>query len=309
MKTYLQFKTVVSCLILLLFFSCSGEYQGGDSGGVNKPGGATVVPPERVLRSFDSRYSAADQIIWSLVNGNYVADFSFNSRQASSWFSDEGDWLLEKLAVPYNQIEPVVSKALKQTSYGKWEVDNSYILDRKDFTPVYCVCVTNKSTLSNIYFTVYGDFIKAINDVYYRTDIPVTVPPTILKELNRLFKSPEIVDISMVDIVYSEVSAGVVESMQLKTAVFTKGYEWIVNFWDLTDQTMPEAVLTGFANSIYASDPVLRMRAMQTETGTTFLFYLNHEKKTIVAEYNAHGQLTTVITRNHALAKAILMNM
>ncbi|GHT34099.1 hypothetical protein AGMMS49574_21000 [Bacteroidia bacterium] len=308
MKTYLQFKTVVSCLILLLFFSCSSEY-GGDSGDVNKPDVSTVVPPGQVLRSFDSRYPTAYQVVWSLVSGNYVADFNFNSRQTSSWFSDQGDWLLEKLAVPYNQIEPVVSKALLQTSYGRWDVDDSYILDRKDFTPIYCVCVTNKSTLSNIYFTVYGDFIKVIGDVNYRTDIPVTVPPTILKELNRLFESPEIVDISMVDIVYSEVSAGVVESMQLKTAIFTRGYEWIVNFWDLTGQTMPEAVLTGFKNSIYALDPVLRMRAMQTETGTTFLFYLNHEGKTIVAEYNAKGQLITVVTRNHVLAKQILMNI
>jgi hypothetical protein len=285
--------------------NCSGDDSPG--GGSDNPGNNKIDPGEQVLQSFESRYHNASQLVWSKEAGYLVADFKLDARSASAWFTAQGEWALEKLSTPYGQIEPVVAGAFLRTTYATWEMKEAYILDRKGLTPVYGLSVTNKSIFSNLYFTLYGDLIKVIDDVHDRTDMPVTMPQVLLNTLDKLFKEPEIVDVSVVDLINSEVSVGVIEELLFKTAIFDRHYQWIVNFWDLTPQTVPEAVWSGFTNSTYSKLKLLRMRAMHTSTGTTFLFYLDNGGKTIIAEFNEKGQLTTIISRNHPMAKYLLM--
>jgi len=305
MKPYMYLQTFVSCLMLLLFVNCSDEIS---NEGSNRPPDSSLVPPTAVQAAFEKRYPEAASVAWFIEKEYYLADFTLEAREASAWFNKQGDWALETVITPYAQVAPVVSAAFSRTAYADWTVKEAYILDRKELMAVYAVGVTKNQTRSNLYFTLYGDFIKVIDDVHNHTDAPVTIPQALTKAIQSLFTDPEIVDVSIIDLVQSEHSVGLIEDSLYTNAIFNKDYKWIVIFWDLNSEIMPSVVWSGFNASAYAKYELLRMRGMRTPSETTYLFYVKDEiGKSMIVEFDQHGQPKKVISRNHAMAKYLLM--
>jgi hypothetical protein len=260
-----------------------------------------------VQQAFDTRYPGVTGVVWSVEKSYYVADFMLDAQQASAWFGENGDWRLGKIPTSYNeQIKPVVAEALAHTSYASWKVKEAYTLNRKELSPVYAIGMTNDHILSNLYFTRNGDFIKVIDDVNSRTDVPIVIPAILSQALDKLFDEIEIADISVIDVINSEISVGLIMDETYATAIFSKNYVWIVTFWNLTTETVPPVVLKGFRSSHYANLTLSRIRSMQNATNTTYLFYLINNNKTIIAEFNRDGVLTAVISRDHVMAKYLL---
>ncbi|MDR1555667.1 MAG: PepSY-like domain-containing protein [Tannerellaceae bacterium] len=304
MKHYFYARTLAAGLLLLTFVNCSEESTGNGDGTSGNP----IVPGEQVLRSFEDRYPEATQVVWDIEEGYYVADFAINSQMASAWFGTNGEWRQGKIPASYHgEIEPVVSEAFAHTAYAKWEIKEAYTLNRRELMSVYAISVTNKEILSNLYFTRYGDLIKVIDDVHYRIDVPITIPSALLSVVNKLFASVEIVDMTIIDVINSEISVGLVEEEIYLTAIFDKNYAWIVSFWNLTQQTLPPVVWNGFQASAYSGHTLSRIRKMQTATASTYLFYLIKDNKTMIAEFNSLGQLTSIVSRNHIMAKYLFL--
>ncbi|MDR2810921.1 MAG: PepSY-like domain-containing protein [Tannerellaceae bacterium] len=300
MKDYFHIRTLIAGLTLLVLANCTQDSKIDDNTEDN------FLPNEQVLRAFDTRYPDATGVAWFVEDGYYVADFMLNSRIASAWFGTEGEWRLGRIPTSYGEVEPVVSDAFRHTSYADWEVKETYTLNRKELAPVYTLSVTNSHTLSNLYFTRNGDFIKVIDDANNRTDAPIVIPAALTKAIDKLFTGIEIVDVSVIDVINSEVSVGILKNNLYLTAIFNKSYAWIVNFWTMTPQTIPPVVWEGFNASPYADLSLSRIRAMESATATTYLFYLVKNNKTMIAEFNSNGHLTTVISRNHVMAKYLL---
>ncbi|MDR2388966.1 MAG: PepSY-like domain-containing protein [Tannerellaceae bacterium] len=297
------------CLLVgWAIFSCLTACSGNDNLPDNTEGSSDgkFRPAESIVRAFESRYPEATQVSWEEENGYYVADFVMNSRTASAWFGANGEWRLGRIPVAYGEVEPIVADAFALTSYAEWEVKEAYTLNRKELVPVYTLNVTNTHTLSNLYFTRNGDFIKVIDDVNNHTDAPVVIPTALIGAINQLYSNVEIADISVIDVINLEISVGLLQDETYLTAIFSKNYNWIVTFRNLTVASLPPAVWAGFNASPYASLPLSRIRAMQSATATTYLFYLIKNNKTMIAEFNSDGRLTTVISRDHVMAKYLL---
>jgi hypothetical protein len=289
--------------MLLLLVNCSDDTGNAVAGGEE----GRFAPGGQVLSSFNARYPLATGVVWSVEGGYYVADFVLESQAASAWFGESGEWTLGRIPAPYGeQVEPVVSEALSHTAYANWEVRGAYVLNRKQLTPVYSVNVTNSRIYSNLYFTQYGDFIKVIDDVNSHTDAPVIIPSALMNAIDRLFTDIEIVDVSLIDVINSEVSVGILKNESYLTSIFSKSYAWIVNFWNLTPQTVPQKVWDSFRSSEYAGLTLSRIRSMENATATTYLFYVIRNNKTMIIEFNSDGRMTTIISRQHVMAKYLL---
>jgi hypothetical protein len=305
MKHYFYAQTLTVGLILLTCVNCSQENPGtmDDDTTDNK-----VVPGAQVLSTFENRYPGASQVVWNIEEGYYVADFALNSRTASAWFGTNGEWRLGRIPTPYREeIEPVVSEAFSHTAYAEWEIKEAYTLNRRDLMSVYTLSVENKEVRSNLYFTPYGDLIKIIDDVHHRTDVPITVPTALLNEVSKLFANVAIVDMMVIDVINSEINMGLVEDETYLTAIFSKDYTWIVSFWNLTQKTLPPVVWNSFQLSAYSGLPLSRIRKMQTPITATYLFYLIKDNKTMIVEFNSLGQLVSIVSRNHIMAKYLFL--
>jgi hypothetical protein len=294
---------VAGLILLLTFVHCSKDDPdtSGNLPGQNEPGAS-------VLRSFENLYPEAESVVWSVEEGYHIADFMFTSQKASAWFESNGGLALEKMPASYREeIAPVVSEAFSRTSYASWTIKEACVLSRRGLEAVYELGVTNNRIVSNLYFTRYGDLIKIIDDVHPRTDTPINIPAALSAEVKRRFPNAQIVDISVVDAINSEISVGMVENTVYKNAVFNKYFVWVVSFWNVTEETIPPVVWTGFQATSYAALPLLRIRGMQTATATFYLFYVINNNRTMIVEFNSQGQLVSTVSRNHPMARYLLL--
>jgi hypothetical protein len=295
---------------LAALFICAACSEESGTDPLPSPG---FVPGEQVLHSFEQRYSEASTAEWSIKQDYYVADFEMSTTSFSSphqfrvWFTKEGIWMVEKMYIPYAQLGETVHEAFLKTSYASWEVRKVCLLSRKGLGQISGISVTKNGKVSNLYFTMEGDYIRVSDDFREYSDAPVTVPQKLLSNLNSMFEDPYLVDIAVVDVVNSEISVGVLVDGRLVTAVFLSSYDWIVNFWDLSLDEMPPAVAAGFKNSPYAAFDLLSSRVMQTTAGISYLFYVNRNGKTVIAEFNGDGKLTTELSRSQHITKFLLM--
>jgi hypothetical protein len=309
MKLYFYARTLTVGFALLTLSNCLSENP-GTGGGTNTPGDGDnkLVPPEQVLRAFENRYPDAKQAVWAMEDGYYVADFILNQQTASAWFAADGEWSQGKIPTPYRgEIEPIVSEAFSRTTYAKWEIKETYTLNRRELMSVYLVGVGNKEILSNLYFTQYGDLIKVIDDVHLHTDVPLTIPSALFREIHSRFADAGVVDMTLIDVINSEINVGLVENQTYLTAVFSREYAWIVSFWNQTPESLPPVVWNGFQESVYSELPLSRIRKMHTPKDATYLFYLINDGKTMIAEFNSLGQLSAIMSRNHTMAKYLLL--
>lgn len=307
MKPCLCARTSAAGLFLLAFASCTlGE--SGEGGDTTTADNNKVVPNEQVVLAFENRYPNAKQVVWNIEGGYYVAGFTLDSQEASAWFGTDGEWKQGRIPAPYHdEIEPVVSEALSRTAYAQWEIREAFSLNRNGLMSVYLLRAANKTILSNLYFTQYGDLIKVVDDVRQYTDLPLTIPSALLNAISSRFADVGIVDMTLIDAINSEINVGLVENETYLTAIFSKSYSWIVSFWNQTQRNLPPAVWNGFQASVYSELPLSRIRKMHTQADTTYLFYLINDGKTMIVEFNSLGQLTAIMSRNHAMAKYLLL--
>ncbi|GHV52922.1 hypothetical protein FACS1894181_16430 [Bacteroidia bacterium] len=300
-----------SCAALAAFFlyaACSEE------NGAEPPGGTPVLEPgEQVLYTFRQDYSEASAVKWSIKKDYYVADFEMSANSYTSahkfrvWFTKEGTLMVEKMYIPFAQLGEAVYESFLKTSYASWDVNpTAYLLMRRGLVQISGISVTKNGKVSNLYFTMEGDFIRASDDFREYSDAPVTIPQQLVNNLNAMYDKPSLVDIAVVDLVNSEISVGVLAGGHFITAVFFNNYDWIVSFWNLSLDEMPPAVAEGFKKSSYAGYPLLSSRAMEVKAGVSYLFYVNRDGKTVIAEFNRNGQLTAELSRSQHITKFLL---
>lgn len=258
------------------------------------------IPNESVLRTFENMYGDAQSVKWSIQGDDYyIADFVLDSWPATAWFSKQGEWALGKVSTSLNEIESLVLKAFSQTDYSVWNIDDAHVLERKGLSKVYLLGVANNNEKSKLYFTKYGDFVKAIDDSTDHVDMPVDIPSQLLQTVNQLFSEPEIVDITENDEWMTEINVGILENTAYKVAALDSSYEWLSTFWNLTESTVPSAVWQGFAASEYAEAEykLIGIKAMQDSDSISYIFYVeDKENKDYVLSFDANGVLHSIIS-------------
>ena len=308
MKLKLYFIAVIAVVTALALPSCSSgdpdDNYGGSSSGQTPH---ALEPGDQVMYAFHRDYPTALQATWSMRENYYVADFQADGNRYRTWFAKEGIRLVEKKYIAYADLPPAVIDAFAQTGYGSWDIRTTYLLSRKDFAGINGISVIRNGKISNLYFTVNGNYIRVADDFSEYSDAPVNVPSALQNQINKLFNFPELVDLSIIDMINSEISVGIISEDHFVTAVFTNDYYWIVNFWEVTLDELPEAVRNGFLKSTYSTLPFIQSRVMETTSGRTYLFYVVKNSKTIIVEFNGQGQAQTELSRKHAITKYLLI--
>ncbi|MDR2534200.1 MAG: PepSY-like domain-containing protein [Tannerellaceae bacterium] len=307
MKLKLYAIAVIAFACLLAFSSCSSEPDDNPGGSSSGETPQALKPSDQVTNSFHSLYPTALQVTWSIRQNYYVADFQAHGSRYRTWFTMEGVMVVEKKYISYAELPPAVVEAFSQTSYRAWDIRTTYLLSRKDFAGINGISVILNGKISNLYFTVNGNYIRVADDFSEYSDSPVNVPPALQNQINSMFNLPELVDLSFIDLMSSEISVGIISDRHFVTAVFSSNYSWIVNFWEMALDELPDAVREGYLKSPYATFPCLHSRVMETPLGVSYLFYIVRNSKTIIIEFDAKGHAITELSRKHAITKYLLI--
>jgi hypothetical protein len=283
----------VLALVFATLVSCTKESIGiGD-----EP--LKVKPNEEVLNSFDMRYPDAKNIVWSVEKNFYVADFYSQSKSMLAWFTESGDWALTTKEHRLNQLNFKISDAFFNSRYAGWDIDKINLLERKDMGAIYVICVSDSIRYLNLYYSRYGDFVKAVSGTKNQKEAPVTIPLEVNQVIDSLFENPEIIDLW--EGAFSK-NVAVLEDTLYSFVALNSKHEWIGTYWNITEKEMPLAVLNASAQFIqsYPNGPCVteRYRLLETENGYSYLCYFtsSRDEKLHIAFYDKSGKIRTVIS-------------
>ena len=151
----------------LLFAGCSKDDE-------NIPGG--IEPPKTILDAFNAKYPDARDTEWTVNDDYYVIDFENNSLDNTAWFDHLGVWAMIKTDLPLNQLPTAISNDIKQGKYAGWKIEEADTIGRAGMGTVYKVEVEKAEQETDLYYTLYGDLIKAVDNAKDDVDRPISVP-------------------------------------------------------------------------------------------------------------------------------------
>ncbi|MDR2388613.1 MAG: PepSY-like domain-containing protein [Tannerellaceae bacterium] len=240
------------------------------------------------------KYPNADAILWDEENGFYVAHFTWMSVPVNAWFSKEGEWILSENEHSFMQIHPNVPKAFYRSSYSEWDIEQIKMLERKGMDTIYVVSVTQSNRLTHLYYSKYGDFIKASSNVNNTMYAPASLPYEIRRTLSRLFDSPQIIDFWEDDLA---VNAAIREGNNYCLVVFTFSYEWLCTFRNIGQADLKPSIWEKFQSSEYGVYTVTQLRTLQNESGLSYVFYfLDEDKRSYILFIKENGNFDCVVS-------------
>lgn len=71
---------------------------------------------------------------------------------------------MDKADTPFNQLPEAVTDAFNNGLYAGWKVDDSYTINRDSMAVVYKINAEKGNSDMDLYYSQYGNLIKAVND-------------------------------------------------------------------------------------------------------------------------------------------------
>lgn len=245
-----------------------------------------VQVPQTVTDAFNSIYPKAKDTKWTVKNDYYVATFENNTLDNTAWFDHEATWAMIKTEIPSGLLPQAVRSAVKQ-SYSDWVIQDADTIGRANMGTVYKVEIEKNNEETDVYYSVYGDLIKAV-DNQNDTDTPIVVPKEVISLINITFSGAELLDMEAGEQGYT---LYMLDKTVFKIAQLNKDYRWQSTTWKLSLQEVPEIVTQAFENSVYSNDPVSSIYTLLNANGTFFLFNLIHNGVFTTVKFDAIGNI------------------
>lgn len=275
-------RLILMCLSGILFLVTGCDKDDDDSNKGN-------LPPKEVLQAFNTKYPNAQNISWENNGGYYIAEFTNSSVETDAWFSEQGIWTMSKESTTYNQLPPVVSTALKNSSYANWKVDDCYFIQRESLASIYKIEVESNNQENDLYYTEYGNLIKVVNDNNDNNeDTPLIVPAKVIDMVNLTFAGSIIVDLQQNAKGYE---LDLLDKTVYKIVQLNAEYFWQSTTWEVSLQEVPQDIISGFENSEYANDKIVKILLFTNADGAFHQFVVVHNGKEVVVTFDVFGNI------------------
>lgn len=274
-------KVLVSALFAcyaLLFAGCSKDNE-------NIPGG--IEPPKTILDAFNNRYPDAQDTEWTVKNDYYVIEFQNFGQENTAWFNHLGQWAMLKTDLPLNQVPAVITASIQNIDYPGWKIEDADTISRAGMGTVFKVEVEKGAQEADLYYTLYGDLIKAVNAVG-NEDAPVIVPEQVITLMEFTYQGCELLDIQTNT---SGVQLSLLDGKILKIGELTSTYTWKSTTWKIAPSDVPSAVTNGFNASDFGSDPISSIYILLDANGTFYKFNVSHNGLPATVELDVFGNV------------------
>ena len=153
-----------------------------------------IEPTEPVMQAFNKKYPNASNPIFTIEGNYYVAEFTNNGVSTEAWLTEQGKWMMDKADTPFNQLPKAVTAAFDNGLYAGWKVDDSYTINRDSMTVVYKIDAEKGNSDMDLYYSLYGNLIKAVNDER-NEDAPIVIPAEVHTLMAFTFATCDLLDI------------------------------------------------------------------------------------------------------------------
>ena len=269
--------TIFTCFALLLA-SCSKDDE-------NIPGG--IEPPKVILDAFNQLYPNASDTKWTVQNDYYVITFENNNVDNTVWLDHTGVWSMIESEYSLSQLPQAISTSIKQSAYADWNVEEADTIGRAGFGTVYKVEVEKGNQETDLYYSVYGNFIKAIN-AEGNVDAPIIVPDQVANLMELTFHGCVLLDI--IDQT-NGVQLMMLDGTIFKIAQLNEEYSWQSTTWQISESEVPGVVMNGFLQSEYGNDTIDSIYILVDTNGTFYKFNVIQNGSAVTVEFDVFGNI------------------
>ena len=122
----------------------------------------SVTPDPQARQAFESKYPNATQVEWEKKNNYLIAEFIDNQLDGKAWFDATGRWYMTETELTHtSQLPEDVQKALANSEYAQWYIDDIDRLERNETETIYVIEVkkdkrlrSSNSSMTNIRLAV-----------------------------------------------------------------------------------------------------------------------------------------------------------
>ena len=263
----------------LLFSGCSKDDE-------NIPGG--IEPPKHIQEAFNTKYSNARDMEWTVKNDYYVVDFENNSLDNTAWFDHLGVWAMIKTDWPLNRLPAAISTDIQQGEYAGWKIEEADTIGRSGMGMMYKVEVEKSEQDTDLYYTLYGDLIKAVANAKGKEDAPIIIPEKVANLMEQTFQGAELLDIENTTF---GVQLAVLDKTTLKIVELTQIYTWKSTTWKVTEQEVPTTIMNAFNASEYGNDKIESIYMYLDANGAFHKFNVIHSGQAVTVEFDVFGNI------------------
>lgn len=246
-----------------------------------------IEPTEPVMQAFNKKYPNASNPIFTIEGNYYVAEFTNNGVSTEAWLTEQGKWMMDKADTPFNQLPEAVTAAFDNGLYAGWKVDDSYTINRDSMTVVYKIDAEKGNSDMDLYYSPYGNLIKAVNDEG-NEDAPIVIPAEVHTLMAFTFATCDLLDIQSNADGYI---LNMLDGKVYKIAQLNKNYLWQSTSYQIAEQNVPEIIMDSFQSTGYAGDTIESILVKIDANGTFYTFTVDHNGQSTEVTFDAIGNI------------------
>ena len=246
-----------------------------------------IEPTEPVMQAFNKKYPNASNPIFTIEGNYYVAEFTNNGVSTEAWLTEQGKWMMDKADTPFNQLPEAVTAAFDNGLYAGWKVDDSYTINRDSMTVVYKIDAEKGNSDMDLYYSPYGNLIKAVNDEG-NEDAPIVIPAEVHTLMAFPFATCDLLDIQSNADGYI---LNMLDGKVYKIAQLNKNYLWQSTSYQIAEQNVPEIIMDSFQSTGYAGDTIESILVKIDANGTFYTFTVDHNGQSTEVTFDAIGNI------------------
>nr|WP_129732427.1 PepSY-like domain-containing protein [Parabacteroides goldsteinii] len=246
-----------------------------------------IEPTEPVMQAFNKKYPDASHPIFTIEGNYYVAEFTNNGVSTEAWLTEQGKWMMDKADTPFNQLPQPVTTAFDSGLYAGWKVDDTYTIHRDSMAVVYKIEAEKADSDMDLYYSEYGNLIKAVPDKG-NEDAPIVIPDPVHNLMNLTFATCTLLDIQSNSEGYI---LNMLDGQVYKIAQLNKDYRWQSTSYTIPEQNVPEIIMAAFQSTGYAGDTIESINVKIDANGTFYTFTVDHNGQSTDVTFNAIGNI------------------
>lgn len=246
-----------------------------------------IEPTQAVLNAFNEKYPDAEDAIFKIEGNYFVVDFTNGGASTEAWFTDQGQWMMDKADTPFNRLPSPVISAFNNGLYAGWEVDDTYTIRRDSMGVVYKIEAEKGNSDLDLYYSQYGNLIKAVPDDS-NEDVPILIPYEVHVLMNLSFATCTLLDIQSNSEGYL---LNMLDGTVYKIAQLNKEYRWQSTTYQITKDETPAIILEAFQATGYANDSIQEITILLEAAGTFYTFTVDHNGQSTTITFDALGNI------------------
>ena len=204
--------------------------------------------PEKLQSAFSQKYPEASPK-WKTRSNYYIADFQNQNYASEAWFTSDAVWLMTETDLPHASLPEAVKNAFKNSEYGQWSLDDVDMLVREGMEPVYVLEVEQGPREMDLYYNAEGILIKAVEDSEDDSEdyLPIELPEGVKNFLQEKYAASKFVE---TDREHGQLEVDIIHDGVAKEVLFDNNGNWLSTSWEISPDTLPEAVKTAIRQEI-----------------------------------------------------------